>query len=251
MRPDDGRVRARLVRTPATGENPTVMSRPGASAPSQIAVLVETTPKRVFASALDWPGWARSGRDEAAALAALTGYTVRYGPVAASAGYPLPRAEGAPALEVVERIEGNATTAFGAPDIRAALDAGPVDAVEGRRLAALVGAAWEALDRVAARAPEQLRKGPRGGGRDRDAVVAHVLGAENAYARTIGIRLPEPGVGDAAAIAAQREAIRDLLALPSDGTPLAARKWPPRYAARRVAWHVLDHTWEIEDRSEG
>jgi hypothetical protein len=172
------------------------MSRPGASAPSQIAVLVETTPKRVFASALDWPGWARSGRDEAAALAALTGYTVRYGPVAASAGYPLPRAEGAPALEVVERIEGNATTAFGAPDIRAALDAGPVDAVEGRRL-------------------------------------------------------PEPGVGDAAAIAAQREAIRDLLALPSDGTPLAARKWPPRYAARRVAWHVLDHTWEIEDRSEG
>jgi hypothetical protein len=26
--------------------------------------------------------------------------------------------------------------------------------------------------------------------------------------------------------------------------------WPPRYAARRIAWHALDHAWEIEDRSE-
>ena len=26
-------------------------------------------------------------------------------------------------------------------------------------------------------------------------------------------------------------------------------KWPPRYAARRLAWHVLDHAWEIEDKS--
>ena len=27
-------------------------------------------------------------------------------------------------------------------------------------------------------------------------------------------------------------------------------KWPPRYAARRIAWHALDHAWEIEDRSD-
>ena len=26
--------------------------------------------------------------------------------------------------------------------------------------------------------------------------------------------------------------------------------WPVRYAARRIAWHVLDHAWEIEDRRE-
>jgi len=33
--------------------------------------------------------------------------------------------------------------------------------------------------------------------------------------------------------------------------PLKApdRSWPPRYAARRIAWHALDHAWEIEDRS--
>ena len=24
-----------------------------------------------------------------------------------------------------------------------------------------------------------------------------------------------------------------------------------RYAFRRIAWHVLDHAWEIEDKSDG
>jgi hypothetical protein len=28
-----------------------------------------------------------------------------------------------------------------------------------------------------------------------------------------------------------------------------ALDWPVRYAARRTAWHALDHAWEIEDRS--
>jgi hypothetical protein len=218
--------------------------------PFPTIVLVELTPKRAFASALDWPGWARAGRDEEAALAALAASAARYAPVAAAAGFPLPAAGGPPDLEVVERAEGTATTAFGAPDVRAALDGRPLDATDAGRLAALVTAAWAALDRTAAGAPAELRKGPRGGGRDSDAVLRHVLGAENAYARTIGIRIPEPALGDVAAIAVQRDAIRSLLALPSDGTPLAGRKWPPRYATRRIAWHVLDHAWEIEDRSE-
>jgi hypothetical protein len=226
---------------------------------ASIAVLVETTQKRAFASALDWPGWARPGRDEAAALAALAVYAGRYEPVAAAAGFQLERpvVDGtsvtliASAFEVAERADGDAGTAFGVPSVRAALDTRPVDAIEAGRLVALIDAAWGAIDRIAAGAPTELRKGPRGGGRDRDAVVGHVLSAENAYARTIGIRVPEPAVGDAVAIRAQREAIARVLAEPSDGTPLAGRTWPQRYAARRIAWHVLDHAWEIEDRSGG
>jgi hypothetical protein len=42
----------------------------------------------------------------------------------------------------------------------------------------------------------------------------------------------------------------DVLRAASDGSPIAGRRWPPRYAARRIAWHALDHTWEIEDRTE-
>src|SRR5438067_302187 len=30
--------------------------------------------------------------------------------------------------------------------------------------------------------------------------------------------------------------------------PTGDRGWPVRYAARRMAWHVLDHAWEMEDR---
>ncbi|HEV2372237.1 MAG TPA: hypothetical protein VGS19_08715 [Streptosporangiaceae bacterium] len=25
--------------------------------------------------------------------------------------------------------------------------------------------------------------------------------------------------------------------------------WPARYTLRRLTWHVLDHAWEIEDKS--
>ena len=42
----------------------------------------------------------------------------------------------------------------------------------------------------------------------------------------------------------QREA---LAAAVRAGAPDAT--WPLRYAVRRFAWHVLDHAWEIEDKS--
>jgi hypothetical protein len=113
-----------------------------------------------------------------------------------------------------------------------------------------VAAAWATFDEVTAAAPEALRKGPRGGGRDRSKIVAHVVEADAAYAREIGIRLRPAVPRDDAGIAAMRAAMLDVLRAPSDGSPLAGRHWPQRYAARRIAWHALDHAWEIEDRSE-
>jgi len=153
-------------------------------------------------------------------------------------------------IRVVERLPGTATTAFGAPDVVFAMDARPTDAADGERLATLVRAAWAVLDKVAAIAAAELRKGPRGGGRDRDAIVAHVVAAESAYARRIGLRLREPDPGDVGAVAAIRAAITDVLARPTDGGPIPGGRWPARYAVRRIAWHVLDHAWEIEDRAE-
>ncbi len=209
-----------------------------------ILLLVETTPKKAFASALDWPGLARGGRDEAVAIAALTAALPRYAAVARAAGLPFD-ADGA--LHVVERVEGDASTVFGVPAKVGEADRRPVSAEEAERLAALVAAAWAALDRVAAKAPAELRKGPRGGGRDRDKIVAHVVDAEAAYAQVMG-RKHRPV--DAATTLAMRADLLAILGEPSDGSPLAGKRWPARYAARRIAWHVLDHAWEIEDRSE-
>lgn len=208
-------------------------------------VFVEATPKKCFASAIDWPGLSRPGRDEAASLEALLHALPRYAPVVAAAGLPFEVSD--VRLEVVERLPGDATTAFGVPAVVAAADRRPVDAVEAERLVALVAAAWLTFDAVAATAPEALRKGPRGGGRDRTKIVDHVDGADSAYASVLG-RKHRPS--DRAAVEAMRADVLAVLAEPSDGSPVAGRRWPPRYAARRIAWHALDHAWEIEDRSE-
>lgn len=209
-----------------------------------LRVLIETTPKKTFASALDWPGLARSGKDEAAALEALVAALPRYAPVAAAAGEPFDP-DAAP--EVVEQVPGDASTAFGVPAVVAAADRSPVDAAEAARLSRLVEAAWRAFDAVAAAAPEMLRKGPRGGGRDRSKIVDHVNGADSAYASVLG-RKHRPS--DRGAVEAMRADVLSVLREPSDGSPVAGRRWPPRYAARRIAWHAIDHAWEIEDRAE-
>ena len=213
------------------------------------AAFLEVGKKRVFACALDWPGWCRAGKDEDLALEALAAYAPRYAVVPERAGIAYP-ARVAENLEVVERLPGSATTDFGAPGEVAGADARRATRAQAERLSALVVTSWAAFDEVRAGAPATLRKGPRGGGRDRDKMVDHVLGAEAAYARKLGIKHRQPAIGDQAAIAALRDDIVAVLRAPSDGSPPVPKGWPPRYAARRIAWHVLDHAWEMEDRSD-
>jgi hypothetical protein len=212
-------------------------------------VYLERGKKRVFAAALDWPGWCRSGKDESSALTALAAYAPRYAPVAKKARLAFePRSP--VAFRVVERLPGSATTDFGAPDAVAKRDTKPLAAPETRRIASLVKAAWTIFDEVVAHAPAELRKGPRGGGRDRDKITGHVLAAEGAYVRKLGLRLKSPAANDRPAVADFRAAISDVLRQPSTGKGLVEKGWPQRYAARRIAWHALDHAWEIQDRSD-
>jgi hypothetical protein len=124
------------------------------------------------------------------------------------------------------------------------------DPAAARRLARLVTAAWATFDQIAAASPAGLRKGPRGGGRDRDQIIGHVIGTDTAYARKLGVKRKQPATGDTAAIAELREAITAVLVAPSDGSPVLPNGWTTRYAARRIAWHVLEHAWEMQDRAE-
>ena len=210
-------------------------------------VYLEVGSKRTFACAVAWPGWIRSGKGEEEALEALAESEARYAAVAKDGGLPFSPG----ALTVVERVSGNATTDFGAPGVVPECDKGPLAKGEAARLMALLGAAWRALDDVAKASPASLRKGPKGGGRDRDEVVLHVVSAESSYARKIGVRISAPDPKDAKAVAVVRHAILGAIEstdeIPSG--PRGGQVWPRRYAARRIAWHVLDHAWEIEDRS--
>jgi len=199
-------------------------------------VYLEVGQKRVFACSVDWPGWTRSGKDEAAALAALEAYAERYAPIAAAAKLPFKPGS----FDVVERVAGNATTDFGAPGVVPKLDAGAVSAKVAERDAVLLKAVWAYFDKVVAGAPAELRKGPRGGGRDRDKMVAHVEEAELMYASAIGLK----------GRTGTREAILEVVGKPQSAAQIAELKWPPRYMVRRSAWHVTDHAWEMQDRSE-
>ncbi|MBI3751555.1 MAG: hypothetical protein HY263_07865 [Chloroflexi bacterium] len=214
---------------------------------STVRVVVEATPKRAFASALDWPGWSRGAKTREAALGALLAYAERYAPVAALGGASLPA--GPVELDIAGETEGDASTDFGVPGRVSDPERRPMDAPEARRRADLVAAAWHHFDAIAAAAPEALRKGPRGGGRDRSRIVDHVVMSDHGYCRELGLSMPPPDPRDPASVEAMRAAMLEVLRQPSDGSPIAKR-WTAAYAARRIAWHALDHAWEIEDRSE-
>ena len=216
---------------------------------AKLQIGEEVAAKKAFAWAIDWPGWCRAGKDRDLAIEALLATRGRYAKVARRAGLDLPDVDEAD-LDVAESVGGSGSTEFGVPSSITKLDRRHVSKSEAELLASLVEAAWVIFDRVAERSPAELRKGPRGGGRDRDKMIGHVIEADHAYAREIGVRLRVPSVADRPAVDAERAAMLDILRQPSDGSPLVDRKWPPRYAARRIAWHALDHAWEMEDRAE-
>ena len=222
-------------------------------------VYLEIGQKKTFAGAVHWPGWSRSGRDEESALEALLAYGPRYASVVQGTG-PRPefKAPGDPsAFRVVERLEGNATTDFGAPGIPPRADARPVDDAELERFKALLSAYWRAFDAARnAAIGHELRKGPRGGGRELEGIVEHLLGADAGYLSSLGWKLDKDKAPDQdGELRRVRAAVLEALPaaahgeLPARG-PRGGERWPLRYYVRRAGWHTLDHLWEIEDRVE-
>ncbi len=207
-------------------------------------IYVELGGKKAIVWSLEWPGWCRIRTSEAAAVQALIEAEPRYQQIAQRAGCAFVPGD----LVVVERLPGDANTAWGVPSVLAPAETRPIDAATAQRNVALLRASWEMLEEVVATAPLELRKGPRGGGRDRDEIRDHVVEAERAYARKIGVRRKPFEMNDKSALWAMREEIADVLGKPSTGEPLVSGGWNVSYAVRRMAWHVVDHIWEIEDR---
>jgi hypothetical protein len=220
-----------------------------------VDVYLEVGAKRVFAGAVDWPGWCRSARNEEDALEALLAYGSRYAAVLKGSGVRFTPPAKASTLHVVERLKGDATTDFGAPSIAPKADARSTDRRWLARQERILRASWKAFDRAADSVGGELEKGPRGGGREVDAIVAHVVGAEASYARMIGAKAKGFEEADARALRDDERAVvlegleRAVIdGIPARG-PRGGKRWSAPYFVRRAAWHVLDHAWEIEDRS--
>jgi hypothetical protein len=223
---------------------------------NKIDVYLEIGKKRTFAGAIDWPGWCRSGRDESSALEALFDYGPRYARVLQRArlGYKAP--ENISTFKVIERLEGNATTDFGAPGLAPSNDTKPANSDELKNFQKLLKACWRAFDSaVKAATGRELRTGPRGGGRELEGIIQHVLGSDAGYLASLGWKLEQNDTKDLKKQLDQtREVILKALAASARGEieavgPRGGHRWKPRYFVRRIAWHVLDHAWEIEDRA--
>lgn len=195
-------------------------------------VYAEAGAKRVFVVSLEWPGWCRGGRSLEDALEHFAHYAPRY---ADAVGVDV----GDDDIEIIGEVPGDATTDFGAPRVQGPWDEMPLPDDVRRAHVDVLRRCWEFLDEVMARAPRELAKGPRGGGRDRDQVVEHVREAERRWCAKAGLRLAPrtPWV-------LQRAQLTRRL---DEG--YVAQAWPADFALRIIAWHILDHAWEIEDKS--
>jgi hypothetical protein len=225
-----------------------VASIPSSGVVSALPIGLEVGPKRrVFAQVIEWPGWCRSGRDEAAAIAAVESVMARYR--AAVGDLAVPLGSGAPAFTIMERVEGSATTDFGGLDRVLASDRRALEPGEPERLGAFLDACWAAFDAAFAAIPLSDRETKPPVGRGPDAMREHVIDTGRLHLSWLLRPIPKPASTEAAEIQArQRELLRAAVLVLPLGSPLSSERHPGPYAVRRECWHTLDHAWELENR---
>jgi len=216
----------------------------------RLRVILEIGKKRrVVAGAMDWPGLDRWGTLEENALDKLATYHARYRGVAERAGLADAFAR-ATEVDVVERVPGSSSTDFwGIAHVPAQIEREVLSPVDLERRLNLLTACWAYFDDVATRVSSELLPGPRSAGRSRDQIVRHVHANEpEQMSRKVEVRTPREVVLTPDGLIAHRQAYLEALrAYNAEGKP--ARSWPIQFLIRRTAYHVMDHAWELEDRS--
>jgi hypothetical protein len=151
-------------------------------------------------------------------------------------------------VDIVERYPGTGSTDFwGISFAFSDIDRQAVSREDLERELTLMRACWRFFDCVRSRVSADLQKGPRGGGRDRDRIVRHTVGAELDWATKLEVRTPHDAILTDEGLGAHRVAYCDAIReLHAQGK--MARTWPLRYLIRHTAFHTLDHAWEMEDR---
>jgi hypothetical protein len=215
----------------------------------ELRVMLEVGPrgKKVVAVAPDWPGLERGAKDGDAAIERLLAYLPRYAPVAKVAGMDAEFA-GKTTVDVVEQYPGNGSTDFwGISFTFSAIDKQGMSKSELTRELRLMQACWAFFDEVGARVSAEMQRGVRGGGRQRDQIVRHVVGNEQYWEKKLGMSEPHDPDLSGKALQARRDAYcAAIRAFHAEGH--MARTWPLRYLIRHTAYHALDHTWEMEDK---
>jgi hypothetical protein len=215
-----------------------------------LRVILEVGKKerRIVAGAMDWPGLDRWGKTDDDAIAKLTSYLPRYEGVAEGAGLSnhFLRQK---SVEIVERVTGSGSADYwGIAHVPSEIEREVLTPAELERRLALLAACWSYFDDTAERVSAELRPGPRGGGWTRDEIIRHVHSNEpEQFTRKVEVRTPREVMLTGDGRVEHREATADAIrAYNAEGR--AARTWPIQFLIRRIAHHVMDHAWEMEDR---
>ena len=217
-----------------------------------VRTVIERGPngKRSVAFSIDWPGWSRGARTAEFALETLESYRERYRPVASLAGMAR-EFDAAGPLEIVEDRVGTGSTDFwGISFSPCTAEQGRLDEAELERRITLLRACWAYFDGVAARVSPEMRKGPRGGGRDRDRIIRHTIRTESEdFAKQVGLRIPEGGTLTPNGLRQHRETdVAAIRAYNAGEVTRHMRSWTLPFLIRHSAYHTLDHAWEMEDK---
>ena len=216
-----------------------------------VRTVVERGPKGKKAAAfgIDWPGWSRGAKTPELALETLESYRERYRPIAVAAGMAGEfDAEGP--LDIVEdRVGPGSTDFWGISFAPSGFEPEPMGESEIDRKIKLLRACWAFFDGVAARVSAEMRKGPRGGGRDREQIVRHTIRNESEnFAKRVGLRIPEGAALTPDGLRTHREAYVAAMCAYNAGEGKRMRSWTLPFLIRHSAYHVMDHAWEMEDK---
>jgi hypothetical protein len=150
---------------------------------------------------------------------------------------------------VEDRVGTGSTDFWGISFSPSSTEQGPLSEAEFDRAIKLLRAAWAFFDDVAARVSPEMRKGPRGGGRDRDRIISHVVRQESeSFATGVGLRIPEGGALTPDGLRQYREDYVQAMRAYNAGEGKRMRSWTLPFLIRHSAFHTLDHAWEMEDK---
>lgn len=104
------------------------------------------------------------------------------------------------------------------------------------------------FDGVAARVSPEMRKGPRGGGRDRDQIIRHTVRTESEdFARRIGLRIPESAALSPDGLRRHRQTYAAMRAYNAGEASECGRgRW--RSSSGTPPSTRWTHAWELEDK---
>jgi hypothetical protein len=95
-----------------------------------------------------------------------------------------------------------------------------------------------------------MRKGVRGGGRERDEIIRHVIRVESLdFAKRVGLPIAEDDAPVSNGLQEYREAyVAAMREYNAGKVERRMRSWTLPFLIRHTAFHTLDHAWEMEDK---